>query len=92
MFNRRNARHASDRNSYSPYLRPLLAMAASMAVAGAVLFTTACGSAAPCASPARNTDGSYSSYRTAGTMPSGTSVVLADGDTWSCVNGKVTVH
>lgn len=64
----------------------MLVMAASLAACGAQPHN------ARCASPARNPDGGYSSYRTAGTMASGETVRLADGDYWTCRDGRVTVH
>ena len=45
-----------------------------------------------CPRPALLANGQYSSYQTSGTMPSGFSVLLSDGDTWTCTDGHVTVH
>lgn len=46
----------------------------------------------PCVSPARLPDGRWSPFRTAGSMPSGSSRTLAlTGDVWECRDGVVTV-
>lgn len=45
-----------------------------------------------CPAPAHNPDGSYSSYHTAGTMLSGQTIRMDDGDLWSCHNGTITIH
>jgi hypothetical protein len=46
---------------------------------------------APCPRPAVLASGAYSSYRTAGTMPSGSAVQLSDGDRYACRAGHVIV-
>jgi hypothetical protein len=67
-------------------MRPLVVILALLAA------VTGCQPHASCPKPERLPGGSYSSYRTAGTMPSGTSVTLSDGDTYSCANGIVTIR
>jgi hypothetical protein len=67
-----------------------LAVIVILAMLAATL--TGCTSHASCPAPAHLTNGTYSSYRTAGTMPDGASVRLSDGDTYSCANGIVSVR
>lgn len=71
--------------------RAIIAAAAITAMLAGVLAAHL-ASRPGCAAPARNADGSYSSYRTGGTMPDGTTVRLSDGDSWTCRSGVVTVH
>jgi hypothetical protein len=71
-----------------------LALAAGLTTASAAPAARIHGAliGGSCAEPARLADGQYSSYRTAGTMPSGVTVRLSDGDLWSCRHGAVYVH
>jgi hypothetical protein len=81
-------------------LKGIMAALAFCAIFGLAVAQTACqNTAASCARPAlitaHGSHGSqsyYSSYRTSGTMPSGETVRLSDGDLWTCANGVVTVH
>ena len=70
----------------------MLRLAVIVALAMLALMLTACTSHASCPAPAHLVNGTYSSYRTAGTMPDGASVTLSDGDTYSCANGIVSVR
>jgi hypothetical protein len=69
----------------------MTALRAVITVMAVLAGVTACQHAG-CPKPERLPGGTYSSYRTAGTMPSGSSVTLSDGDTYSCANGIVTVR
>lgn len=64
----------------------------AVAVILAGVMLAGCSGPAGCKSPARLGDGSYSSYRAAGSMASGQAVRLSDGDLWSCLDGRVTVR
>lgn len=77
----------------SAWIKPVAVTLAAMALLGAALyFHVRPAAPARCSSPARTADGAYSAYRTSGTMPSGSSVIMSDGDTWACANGVVTVR